>query len=267
MNRARPLQIRHLSLARRLVIGSVRAGHRAAPMHGLLTIDVTDARARLGALDPPGSFTALVVSAVARAAAAFPSVHAWRDWRGRLVLPAYVDVTVMVEARTSSGPIAVAHLLADAHERSVEDLSGELRAVKQRPGGAPAAGRLAPLAPALARVPGAVGALYAVLGRTQRGRRSCGSVLVTAVGMFGAGAGHAIAPSGPYSLEVVVGGVSPRPWVRGDEVVVRELLDLTVSIDHRVVDGAPATRFAALVRELLEEPARLDLPEVDPQGR
>lgn len=36
------------------------------------------------------------------------------------------------------------------------------------------------------------------------------------------------------------------------QVVVRDVLDLTVAIDHNVVDGAPAARFAATFRELLE---------------
>ena len=47
------------------------------------------------------------------------------------------------------------------------------------------------------------------------------------------------------SLQVVVGGMSPRPRVVDDgEVEVRDVLDLTVTIDHNVVDGAPAARLA-----------------------
>ena len=106
MTRERTAVVARYSTARRLVLGSVRAGRRAAPMHGLLTIDVTDTRARLRALDTPGSFTAMVLVAVARAAAAHPEVHAYRDWRGRLVSHRYADVTVLVEVVTSSGPVA-----------------------------------------------------------------------------------------------------------------------------------------------------------------
>ena len=53
---------------------------------------------------------------------------------------------------------------------------------------------------------------------------------------------------------MVVGGIGRRPWVVGDEVAIRDVLDLTVTIDHNVVDGAPATRFGADLRHRLESP-------------
>jgi pyruvate/2-oxoglutarate dehydrogenase complex dihydrolipoamide acyltransferase (E2) component len=57
------------------------------------------------------------------------------------------------------------------------------------------------------------------------------------------------------SLEIIVGGMSQRPRVIDGQVTVRDVLDLTVAIDHNVVDGAPAARFAAEFRELLENAA------------
>jgi len=59
------------------------------------------------------------------------------------------------------------------------------------------------------------------------------------------------------SLEVIVGGMSQRPRVTHGQVTARDVLDLTVVIDHNVVDGAPAARFAAGFRELLESAAVL----------
>jgi pyruvate/2-oxoglutarate dehydrogenase complex dihydrolipoamide acyltransferase (E2) component len=53
----------------------------------------------------------------------------------------------------------------------------------------------------------------------------------------------------------VVGGLARRPWAVDDRVVVRDVLDLTVTIDHNVVDGAPATRFGADLRRILETAA------------
>ena len=49
--------------------------------------------------------------------------------------------------------------------------------------------------------------------------------------------------------------MSQRPRVIDGRVTVRDVLDLTVAIDHNVVDGAPAARFAAELRELLESAA------------
>jgi pyruvate/2-oxoglutarate dehydrogenase complex dihydrolipoamide acyltransferase (E2) component len=55
----------------------------------------------------------------------------------------------------------------------------------------------------------------------------------------------------------VVGGLSRRPRVVGDRIEARDILDLTVTIDHNVVDGAPATRFGAELRRLLQTGAVL----------
>jgi pyruvate/2-oxoglutarate dehydrogenase complex dihydrolipoamide acyltransferase (E2) component len=62
------------------------------------------------------------------------------------------------------------------------------------------------------------------------------------------------------SLEVVVGGMSQRPRVVDGQVEVRDVLDLSLAIDHNVVDGAPATRFGAKLRELVESATAISPP-------
>ena len=51
--------------------------------------------------------------------------------------------------------------------------------------------------------------------------------------------------------------MSERPRAVGGQIEIRDALDLTVSVDHNVVDGAPATRFAAELRAILESAAVL----------
>jgi pyruvate/2-oxoglutarate dehydrogenase complex dihydrolipoamide acyltransferase (E2) component len=51
-----------------------------------------------------------------------------------------------------------------------------------------------------------------------------------------------------------VGGLSKRPRVVGSEIAVRDVLDLAVSMDHNVVDGAPATRSGADLGRSMECP-------------
>lgn len=93
------------------------------------------------------------------------------------------------------------------------------------------------------------------MARCVRARLRAGTVQVTAVGMFAGGSGFAIAPPTLASVSVVVGGLSMRPRVIGAEVLVRDVLDLTVSIDHNVVDGAPAAHFGAELRRRMEDTA------------
>jgi pyruvate/2-oxoglutarate dehydrogenase complex dihydrolipoamide acyltransferase (E2) component len=258
--RERRVEVRPFPSSRRLVTAAERAGRRMAPMHGLVDLDVTRARRLLAAGDPPPSFTAFVVACVARAAAAHPEVHAYRDWRGRLVLHRHADVATLVEIGTPQGLFTLPHVLRDADVRGVADLSAELRAVQAQPGASGSGRALARFGTTATRVPGFSAALYAVLGRTVRARRLSGTVAVTAVGMFAGGGGFGLAPPTLMSLQVVVGGVSRRPRVVDGRVEVRDVLDLTVTIDHNVVDGAPAARFGADLRRRVESAEVLRAP-------
>ena len=73
-------EIRPFPPSRHFVVGALRAGRRAAPMHGFLDLDVTDAMRSIDALDRSISFTAFVVAAVARAVAETEDLPEARDW-------------------------------------------------------------------------------------------------------------------------------------------------------------------------------------------
>ena len=47
------------------------------------------------------------------------------------------------------------------------------------------------------------------------------------------------------------------PRCEGEEIVARDVMNLSVSIDHRVVDGADGARFLVRMRELLEDPSQM----------
>jgi pyruvate/2-oxoglutarate dehydrogenase complex dihydrolipoamide acyltransferase (E2) component len=249
--RPRGVEVRPFPSNRRLVTGAIRAGRRMSPMHGLLDLDVTEADHFLARKEPPLSFTAFVVASVARAAAAHPEVHAYRNWRGQVVSHRHVDVNTIVEIETAQGLFPLAHVIHDADIRSVVELTAELRQAKTDPAGCHR-GRLTRSAIVGTRIPGVVPVLYAVMDRSVRARQHVGTVAVTAVGMFAGGGGFGIAPPTLMSLQIIVGGITDRPRVLNGEVHVRKVLDLSVTIDHNVVDGGPAARFGAELRHLIE---------------
>lgn len=221
-------------------------------MVGLFQVDLTAARRTLTSTEPPLSLTAYVVACVGRAAAAHPEVHAYRDWRGRLVEHRHVDVQVLVEIQTEQGPFGLVHVIRDADVRGVAEISAEIRAVQAGGSGTGTGRLLDTLAPALGRIPGLYRLMYAVMSRSHRVHAAIGTVQVTALGMYAGGGGFAIAPPTLASLTIVVGGISSRPVDVDGRIEEAELLDLTVSIDHNVVDGAPATRFAADLRRVFQ---------------
>jgi len=265
--RPRRVEVRSFPSNRRLVTAAMRAGRSKMPMYGLVDVDITTANRLLAGHDPPLSLTAFVVASVARAAAAHPAVHAYRNWRGQLVTHRQVDVGTMVEISTPQGQFAIPHLLRDADIREVPDLTAELRRVKRDPSASSSGRWLERVGPAATRIPGVIPAMYAVMARSVAARQRIGTVAVTAVGMFAGGGGLGITPLSLMSLEIIVGGVSQRPRVIEGQVTVRDVLDLTIAIDHNVVDGAPAARFAAEFRELLETATVLLAPSGAVQAR
>ena len=63
----------------------------------------------------------------------------------------------------------------------------------------------------------------------------------------------------PQSGILGMHSIQERPVVRKGEIVIRPMMYLALSYDHRVVDGKEAVTFLVKVKEAIEEPARLAL--------
>jgi pyruvate/2-oxoglutarate dehydrogenase complex dihydrolipoamide acyltransferase (E2) component len=83
-----------------------------------------------------------------------------------------------------------------------------------------------------------------------------GTIAVSSVGMFGPAGGWGI-PVTPATLTITIGGTVTKPRYVDDRLQPRELLDITISVDHAIVDGAPAARFARRLSTLIEDCAGL----------
>jgi pyruvate/2-oxoglutarate dehydrogenase complex dihydrolipoamide acyltransferase (E2) component len=257
---ARPrIEYRPFPASRRFVTGAIRAGRSMALMHGLVAMDITEARRLLRAGRPPGSLTAYVVGCTARAAARHPEVHAYRDWRGRLVVTHGVDVGVLIETQTSHGAVPVGHVVRAADQRDISDISAEFRAVQSDPDKG-SSGWLLSRAATATRLPGVAELFFRTARRSVRLHAFSGTVAVSSVGAFGAGGGYGIGVPTMLTLTVTIGGISEQVRVVDGELRTREMLNLTVSVDHKVADGAPAARFVATLRGLIEDPEQLLAP-------
>ena len=69
--------------------------------------------------------------------------------------------------------------------------------------------------------------------------------------MFGKGGGWGIAFLPTHTLGLTVGGITQKPGVQDGQIEVREYLNLTLSFDHDIVDGAPAARFTIKLIEAI----------------
>lgn len=83
---------------------------------------------------------------------------------------------------------------------------------------------------------------------------TCGCFTITNLGAFGIDAFTPII-NPPECAVLGVGRIERRPVMDGDRVIGRELVTLSLTFDHRIVDGAPAARFLQTLAGCVENPA------------
>ncbi len=93
-------------------------------------------------------------------------------------------------------------------------------------------------------------------GRLRQEEVEGGSITVTNLGMLGVEEFAAII-NPPHAAILAVGAVRDAPVVEGGAVVAGSVMSLTLSVDHRPVDGVVAARWLAELTALLERPVRL----------
>ena len=79
------------------------------------------------------------------------------------------------------------------------------------------------------------------------------SFSISNLGMFGIEEFTAII-NPPEAAILAVGAMSPKPVVRNNEIIVRQMMRVTMSCDHRVVDGATGAKFLQTFKKILENP-------------
>jgi 2-oxoisovalerate dehydrogenase E2 component (dihydrolipoyl transacylase) len=92
-------------------------------------------------------------------------------------------------------------------------------------------------------------------GRTGPADLSGGTISITNIGVFGIDAGTPILNPGEAAI-LAMGAVRRQPWEHRGEIALREVMTLSLSFDHRLVDGEQGSRFLADIGAILREPGR-----------
>jgi 2-oxoisovalerate dehydrogenase E2 component (dihydrolipoyl transacylase) len=90
-------------------------------------------------------------------------------------------------------------------------------------------------------------------GRTEPAAFTGGTFTISNLGVFGVDGGTPILNPGETGI-VAVGAVQRRPWEHEGGIALREVVTLSISFDHRVVDGEQGSRFLHDVGALLADP-------------
>jgi pyruvate dehydrogenase E2 component (dihydrolipoamide acetyltransferase) len=90
-------------------------------------------------------------------------------------------------------------------------------------------------------------------GKLQAADLEGGTFTISNLGMYGVEQFVAVL-NPPQAAILAVGTIEDRPVARGGEVVVRPMMTMTLTCDHRTIDGATAADFLRTVKAFLEEP-------------
>jgi len=239
---------------RRLMEDGGRLARQKHLIHGLFELDVSEARRALrdhqAATGERLSFTAFVIACLGRAVDADKAVQACRTWREKLVIFDDVDVNTLFEVEVDGRKTIRPHIISAANRKTVRQIHEEIRAFQA----GHAASQEARFIERFVLLPGFVRRLFLriLFKSPQRLKAMNGTVALSSVGMFGAGGGWGV-PVSNHTLQLTLGGIATRPALLDGEVQNREYLGVTISVDHDIVDGAPAARFAQRLAELIEQ--------------
>ncbi|HEU5384486.1 MAG TPA: dihydrolipoamide acetyltransferase family protein [Streptosporangiaceae bacterium] len=216
-----------LTAVRRLTAQRLAASAREAP-HFYLTVvagadDLLAFRAQANQRDGADvkiTVTDLLIRACATALAAHPEVNASWD-ETRILRHRHVSIGIAVAIDDG----LIVPVIRDAGRKSLTEIARESRDLITRA----RARRLTP------------------------DELSGGTFTVSNLGMYGIRQFTAVI-NPPQAAILAVGEAVRQPVVHGDQVIIATTMTLTLSIDHRAVDGATAARFLTRLKELIEQP-------------
>ena len=246
-------------------------------VYGTLDIDVTAAKEFLDRKREEGVKLTMVhlTTAVLSRAIAFdvPEMNCFIR-RGAVVGREYMDVMVPIQVGGDSGVTPA--IVRNAHARRVTDIADEVRA-KAATSRAGSEIKAAKNKYMLNRIPWPLrrpvflflkwitvdmGIEIKALGLSAH---SFGSFVVSDIGSFGLNTGMtALMPAAKVPCVIVLGKIEEKPVVRNGEIVIRTILPLTGTFDHRVVDGMQIGKLARGIKRNFRKPEWLDeVPEQD----
>ncbi len=211
--------------ARQMVASAFTAPHATA----FVTVDVTRSMKMLERIRGEREFRdvhvsplLLVARAVCLAAERHPGINAsWDELAQEIVVKHYVNLGIAVAAPRG----LIVPSIKDAHTKSLKDLAH------------------------------ALGDLVATArsGKSSPADLSGSSISITNIGVFGVDSGTPILNPGEAAI-LCVGQVRRMPWVHKGKIKARDVVELSVSFDHRLVDGDLGSKFLADVARVLERP-------------
>jgi pyruvate dehydrogenase E2 component (dihydrolipoamide acetyltransferase) len=213
---------------RAIIAERLSAGWQERPQVTLVTeVDATNlvsARGQFNAeIERKISYNAFIVLAAARALREHPHVNVRLTESGMITLD---EIHVGIAVDTERG--LMVPVIRNADRKSLLEIETQIHEL----------------------------ALRALEGKSLPDELTGGTFTVTNLGVYGVDAFTPII-NPPEAAILGVGRLAPRPFTVGRELMVRDTVSLSLSFDHRLIDGAPAAQFLQRIATLIQRPMAL----------
>jgi pyruvate/2-oxoglutarate dehydrogenase complex dihydrolipoamide acyltransferase (E2) component len=225
----------------------------------LLEFDVTESRTKLKELKTRGipvSFNAWIIKVIGHVLQKHPEATAFLYNKRKLIIFKDINVSILVEKKLDNEKVPIAMVIRKVHEKSVAEITTEIENAKSRE----LSGKDIVLNERTTFVerlyfhlPGflRIWAWKILLENPKIAYRRMGNVVITSVGMIGRINGWFIHKS-VHPVSFGIGSILKKPVVVNNEVKIREILNMTILVDHDVIDGAPMVRFLQELTKSIE---------------
>lgn len=237
-------------------------GQKKHHIKALLELDVTTARAKLQSLNhlqKRVSFTAWLIKTISNCLLDFPEIHAYLKNKRTIVTFSDIDISIMVEKESKGKKVPIVYIIRKTQDKTIEEITAEIHNAKtgaHDPEKASAGNhQMNEWSRFYFRLPGWIRKQFwnVLMKRPKTAQQLMGSVLVSSVGMYGQISGWFI-PTSVHPLAVGVGSIVSKPKAVEREIKIREILHLTLLMDHDVTDGAQMARFVKTLQQAIEKP-------------
>jgi len=227
---------------------------------GLIELDISKFRKKIREYNKHNknkiSFTACIISVISNTIKKYETSSSYLKGKNKLMIFADINVSIIVEKALNGQKVPIPLIIEKANEISIEAISKQINDAKNKQiikkdivlqKKADRFERIYYFLPGYIR-------RYVwkyILRHPKLSFKKMGNVAITSIGMMGQIKGWFV----PISIHPICFGLSSiikKPTVIDDRIEIREMLNMTILLDHDVIDGAPMARFISELSKNIE---------------
>lgn len=234
-------------------------GKQKHHISALLEIDVTTSREKIKSYKKEVgkiSFSAWLIKAISYSVESNKMAAAYLKGSRKVVVFDNINVSFLIEKELNGEKVPIPLLIEKANEMSIESLTEKISDSKNEvlsENDLVLHRKTTRLEQVYYYLPGFIRRTFwrSMLKRPNFVFSKMGNVAITSIGMMGKINGWFI-PISVHPISFGIGSVIKKPVVIDNEIVVREMLNITVLLDHDIIDGAPMARFIGELTKNIE---------------